>query len=721
MTLITMQEAGYEATALREADDVGDTSGHVARHECDNLCMAFVRERSVRRALELLYEPKGFMTRRPSGMPASKYSTTAAIWARLKVETFEFVKHGSTSFILRARADEESGAEFVAALKCVLLPYSSIASIADETLRYVQRYNAKDVYGRDVRHMVHVRASCERWILMDFVPGRTLAEEIQFQASEFDRVPARTLIGSRFRSLYGNVRLDILRRLGLPLLTALNELHQSGRIHEDLSPSNIMVESVTEPNGENRYEFTFIDFGRNYLYSRVTSGLEPFQGQYVAPEVRENVELKPDERWRSDAYSFGRIMISLGNVSFNDDGTVPDRFYAQSPLIARMIEDLVAARPAQRLLVFSSVGASDRPYDRLRRLLHQELDATQAAISPRGEVRHNQVPFDKDTIGGALGELIPLSREPKRRLRIFRIRREQGFIADPRRSFYARWLLGFSLVASVSCYLSGLVCLLWLLRDFGIGILNPVGEAAFKAFGLTQAWIPGIDDLRVSGYDLGNIEDNLPARIIGITFALAAGRYYQNVLGGFTTRVAATHRLPGAWRRNATEFICRIMSFWGMPLILGCNLVNVAWWPIASAIGYTGVLLSNVSASSFAYDYIARAQEKRISTVPARLRVITGLSNFRQWGPSMFFYVLIVWGFALPIYYGIFLDVYVYAIVVGLVNFGLFYIIKTGANALDIRTGLTRAVFAAERLRLIEETAVESSGSPGRNPAPVIA
>lgn len=723
ITLITMQEAGMGEGGDEQynAPEDVDVEEENPTHNCIELCTKFIGDGSVRRAVEALYEPKNYMARRMPGLDPAKYKTTVFNWNKIDLSRLSFLRHGSTSFILTSTAVDGSDNEYAAALKCVLLPYAGISSIANETLRYAEDYNANDPAGEKVRHMVRVRASSPRWILMDFVSGRTLEEEVKHQLKDSREIDVPTLLGTKKRTLYGNVRLDILRRLGLPLLTALDELHRRKRVHEDLSPTNIMVEQHTAPSGEYEYDFTFIDFGRNYLYARSVSGAEPFEGRYVAPEIRDNVALREEHRWRSDAYSFGRIMITLGDVGFNSDGTIPDRFYAQAPLIARIVEDLIDASPRQRLLVFAPVGASRRPYDALLRLLNEELDATQAAINSNPAVKKNVVPFDGETLRSAVGTLVPLSREPKKRRRIYRERKRQGLIADPRRSFYARWLLGFSFVASVSCYISAAVCLLWFLRDIGIGILNPAGELTYRLLGMDQSWIPILDDLRVDTYRLGDIGGNLPARIIGFSFALAAARYYQNILGGFTTRVASTHRLSGVWKRQGTEFMCRIMSIWGMPLILGCNLINVDWWPVASAIGYSGVLFSNLSSARFADDYIGRARTRRLSTVPVRLQKITGLDGYRQWGPSMFFYVVIVWAFALPIYYGTFKDVYVYAIVVGSVNLGLFYVIKTGANALDIRTGLTRAIFAAERLRYLQDAPERDDVQVvGHNPRPVL-
>lgn len=52
------------------------------------------------------------------------------------------------------------------------------------------------------------------------------------------------------------------------------------------------------------------------------------------------------------------------------------------------------------------------------------------------------------------------------------------------------------------------------------------------------------------------------------------------------------------------------------------------------------------------------------------------------------------------LYYHIIHDTYVYAILATLVNLFLFYMIKCGLRAPEVRIALTKACFCAERLRL---------------------
>lgn len=55
------------------------------------------------------------------------------------------------------------------------------------------------------------------------------------------------------------------------------------------------------------------------------------------------------------------------------------------------------------------------------------------------------------------------------------------------------------------------------------------------------------------------------------------------------------------------------------------------------------------------------------------------------------------------IYHGAFKDIYVYAMAVASINFFLFYVIKCGRGAAEIRVVLTRAMLASERLRHLSD------------------
>ncbi|MBW4716422.1 protein kinase domain-containing protein [Saccharothrix obliqua] len=692
ITLITMEPA-----------DAGEER---REHDCRGVCQALVRDASVRQALVELYSP---------ARDAQRHVGTE--WENVRGARFEFHRHGSTSFLLHGKPERVTARRTEFALKCVLFPYADIPVIAAKTRSYELDHNALDEHGRPVGHMVRVWASTDNWILMDFAEGRTLAEEIE----ELKRENELPVVG-RFRlrtpSPAGNVRLDLIRRIGLPLLAALAELHRTGKRHEDLSPTNVIVRRRVPDRDGRAYDLTFVDFGRNYLYSGAFGGTHTAQSVYVAPEVRANSE----DVTKADLYSLGRILIALGDVGENRDDTIPDRFYGQAPLIARVIEDLIDVRPDRRLLVFPVPIEDADVYHYLRQVLEQELDVTQAALVDDPDLRPRAVPYDRFTVFETVRTLFPASREPKRRRRVYRMRKQQGVLNDPRRSMHARWLLFFSVVSSLSYFLSFTVCVLWYLRDLGIDVLGPPIQLLLRPWDVPPGVIPFVDDLRVPGYQLGgeSVRANLPARIIGLSFALASVRYYQNILGGVTTLVARSPALPGAPLRIAAEVAIRLMAPWAVWLILWVNLVDASAWPWGTAIGYSGVVFSNLLCAAFATRYLALARKNRLSTVPPEHQKLIGLDGFRQWGPTITLYSVTVWIFAYLIVNGTLHDTYVYALSVALVNVGVFYVLKTGINAMDVRTGLNRCFLAAERLRYEAEAGYRPKPRPvAVRPVPV--
>lgn len=701
ITLITIEEGASSSSGfINDAPD-GESRGAagnhaMGRHNCERTCRALTRIPSARSVLLDLYAPDESSSVQVSA-ENHEQKETVKTWKLLLASSLEFHRHGSTSFIVRGLFEWPRRNKI--ALKCVLLPYSNVPVIASKTESYATDHDSKVDKDRSVPHMVEVWASTTRWILMDFVDGVTLSEEIE----ELKQKLPRSGRGRRVQKvpLTGNVRLDLIRILGLPLLGALGKLHSAGRRHEDLSPTNIIVQRRAPVDDRYGYDITFIDFGRNYLHTGVVGGHEGPDATFVAPEVRSN----DDDAPRADLYSLGRILIALGDVGQNRDGTIPDRFYGQAPLVARVIEDLIDEEPKRRLLVFCAESKPGDLYGCLQEVLKQELDVTQAELEPSKGLREYAVPCEKKAFGSLLTALFSRSLEWQKRLRIYNTRSGQGVLSDPRRSMHARLLLVFSLLAAANYFITASVCILWFWRDLGIDILSPLIQVVLRLVGVDANGVPIIDGLRQPDYQLGQVVDNLPARIVGLSFALAGARYYQNVLSGLTTRVARSPTLDGVTSRIVTEVAMRSMAVWSSWLILACNLVQVRWWALATAIGYTGVLIANVSSARFATKYLNMARGYKLSTVPPSHQKITGLDGYQQWGSSMFLYTIIVWLFAALIHAGVLEDDHVYATLVALVNVGLFYIIKTGANALDIRTGLNRCFLAAERIRYEKDKA----------------
>jgi hypothetical protein len=196
----------------------------------------------VRSALKELYRPE-------HGTPA------AATWEDINFGSLTFHRLGTTSFILEGKEErEDEGTRKRLALKCVLYPYTKLTPIAEATRDYAARFGVQDA-----KYLISVWASTDKWIVMDFVEGDTLAEFV-------DKERRKPLGGRR-------LRLDLLDQLGLPLFRALEELQRRlgdkpyGDVaHQDLSPTNVIVQG-RDPDDPSRYTLKLIDLGRNYYGS----------------------------------------------------------------------------------------------------------------------------------------------------------------------------------------------------------------------------------------------------------------------------------------------------------------------------------------------------------------------------------------------------------------------------------------------------------------------
>jgi hypothetical protein len=115
--------------------------------------------------------------------------------------------------------------------------------------------------------------------------------------------------------------------------------------------------------------------------------------------------------------------------------------------------------------------------------------------------------------------------------------------------------------------------------------------------------------------------------------------------------------------------------------------------------------LTNWACRRFARKSIdeVRSGEFKLTTVPSGK--IPGLESCYVWTPSMGFFVVFVWVCALLIDSGRLRDVCFYMSVVAAVDIGLFYLVKRGRHGAEVRGGLTRAFFAAERVRRLAERA----------------
>lgn len=655
-------------------------------HDCRGLCAAMLAEAPVRAAIRTMYAPDAYLV--PELAELAPDRTSRLEWDRIDFDTLRFHRHGTTSFILTGLPrDAVQGQRRPLALKCIVYPYLRVPSIVRATREYLSRFGTLRA---DVEHVAGVWASSHSWILMDYVAGETLAEHL-------DR---RLGLGGDEPGPAGAIRIDLLAELGRQLFVAMTDLDRAGLRHHDLSPSNIIV--AHRPDRDSP-RFVLVDLGVNHLYTHAMPGLDGPDSVFVAPEVRAG-----DEGARtSDLYSVGQLLIAFSGGPDLADGQVPDRFYAETPVLARFVEDLVGREPGHRLLIFTP--DPDRPlYPQLRTVFDEELTAVAASRPARS--------LPGGRLVNQLADLVrPLAGAPGRQRRIWRIRRTQQLYRDPRRSMYARWLLFWSWLSASAWYLGSAILITWWLRDLSWDWGNQAIALWQRAAGTPADEFPYLDALRAPDYPVADPLGNLPVRIVGLSFLLVGARYYQNLFAGLTPLVAGLDQGRLSWSALLAEVFIRLQSVAALVFVLPPTLIQRDWWPIFTAIGITVSFLTNWSCLSFARAALRQANDRGLSTVPARR--VASLEAFADWTPSAGFYAAGCWVIGLFIYVGFVGDVFVYAGAVAAINVVLFYLIKcSGGGATDVRVGLGRAFLAAERVRLLAAVAAEPAG-----PAPDLA
>ncbi|MFE2719381.1 lipopolysaccharide kinase InaA family protein [Streptomyces mirabilis] len=697
LTLLTLQDAEARQhldIATRVPQDLKAQKEQEEREAKADLLLGLP---AVCEALRIMYKPPlpERLAHKPKpgeedGDAYASYQRSLEAWQDLDFERMRLLRFGTTSIVLTAHRKDggRTSRENPLVLKCVLLPYAQVPAISQATFAYQEKYSPLSASpAAQVSHTstVEVHASACTWILMDLAPGRTLHDVL---TDDYPGLPddSPTLEGVVPRPLLqpeARPQFELLPHVVPPLLRALGELHTAGLCHADLNPRNIIVEAQPPDDGS-EWRMRFIDLGRNHLQGRTSTGTQRMDELYAAPELRAGET--PDAH--ADLYSLGQIIIGTCGIDRNPDGTAPDAFYAVTPTLARLVEDLIDPSPNQRLLLFPEAAELLRqpapeqssPHELLCTIFEREFQALVAAEGqPMGDDARRWV--------RAVRLLAPMAGSPRRQLRLRTCRRQQieqaardTDNAPERRSLardlkQAEWLTTWAWLSGTMWLICLATVVLLVLYDLGTPLPLPHAVAEAQHTSTRAA--------------------RLAARMTGITFALCAVKYYQSIYAGLSCRwpgkpatLGRTGRVAEYWvRANAL-----IVGF----LVVPINLLAPQLWTIGSAVGITSAFCVNVYGYRYAHQAAVRAREKGIGTI-AQPEKITGLSKYEMWGHSMLIYVAIVWVFAVLLGRGVLLDILAYASVVSGINVGLFYIVKCSVGARDVRIALTRCYLAAER------------------------
>ncbi|MDA1360596.1 hypothetical protein O1R50_13245 [Glycomyces luteolus] len=680
LTLISMHRSdrmryhgeAYEAVAI---------SGQ----STDALCTVLVADPRVQGAIKRLYAPS-----------PQKGRKAATVWGRVDFNTVAFHRGGTTSFILTVDTVPQPGVRTSKyALKCLIYPYLRNPAIVKATNDYDKVFGGER--GGD-SPLVAVWASHDSWIMMEFLEGDTLADKLREIAN--GRKDPRS-------ELLRPVDIEQLRALGTLLLNAMTALAEEVGHHNDLTPSNIIVQ---KENGA-PVRIKLIDLGVNFLHTRTLVGAESRESVYIAPEVKATGKGGD----LADLYSVGMVLIAIGGIPHSAPGTVPDQFYVASVGLARLLEDLVDADPKQRLAV-SGIDPGRGRFAEIRDLFECEIEVLEAA-----EKNKPKTPYQR------LKNLLPGVNAVNRQREIWKVRRRQAKRIDkrkhPMRAHHlrqARGLKRWAVACALISWATLALILTWWSRDldffwqakwveYANGLLNRSGDQS----------VPFLDDFRASDYPIPDAWGNLPVRIVALSYAIPGLRLYMNIFADMTPRSAIRRRGWKGVRTAAASFMMRGSAVYPSVYILLPTLVQRKWWFLFSPLGVITVATLITACLWFALDSNARARAwdggKGLSTVP-KGEIMT-LQRLVSWQPTAWLYALTVVVIGIFLYNDRLQDELMYAIAIALINIGIQTFKNTGSDAPYVRAGLARAILAAERLDVLEEREAKAKAA-GKAPKP---
>jgi hypothetical protein len=607
---------------------------------------------------------------------------------------------GTTSFLLRCRSKSIDAAG-PSALKCLLYPYMRLGAVVEATKRYADTYKSADP--STTRHMVRVYRSTAQWVWMEFITGRTLSEALRAEALLDESPPT-------------GLRSDRLRRYGLPVLQALHDVPSS---HLDLSPSNIMVRDTGDTESQQmNADIVLIDFGENHLLTQnVASGrISSETARYVAPELLES-RSRGGSTGYEDVYSVGQILLELAGYDEADGGYIPTRLYKDTPLIGRLIEDLLDREPGNRLLLsgldLTPPIEGDRRetmYADLRRRLTQALTAHNVmakvtpTLAPKDRAGSGWVGRSWAALSSLATSLVLIFGTVAKPLQ-FRKIMKQGDEVGTEYGVFFRWAMACSTTSAI-----GLFLIIAQLRNatqrvgFVPGLSTVLhGTPPFvDPSALLHHYAP-----LPRGFPPG--WDVLPALLVALTFAVTATRYYLEIFSMLTVR-----RMRLTIGRRIVELLTRMMSL-GTILVVPATIFLRNQWLIFWGAAMLFIVANNLANWALASSLVARGSAE-FSTI-RKSDLADSVDTYAEWWKLMLYYGAFLCALGVLVDLGVLKDLVLYAVLAIAVNMLGLYRGNCGKKAPGLRAALSRAWATGERLEALHRRAA-SSGQPNQAGAP---
>jgi serine/threonine protein kinase len=588
----------------------------------------------------------------------------------------ELHRVGTTSLILKCptRPKSETDKPRVVALKCLLPRYHKVRAITASTEAYEAEHSL------ELSGIPYVYHSTPLTIAMDFIEGPTLAEVLADRAVPDDRsVEEQT----RERALY-DTDIEFIREIGLAICEKLSELiAHGGRHHLDLSPSNIiLVNGPSEP-----VRIALIDFGHNFAISERVGTSAAFRraSLYVDPELLDNPSL---DDWRCDVYSLGVILLEAAakrKVQREDLAAELDRLWQGerpwdgAPGLARAIEELIDRDPNQRLALMKQVDEVVDPYAYLRKLILQETEVL--------EIYESRTTAHGFGLLRGIG-LLRLINNPQLK-NLFEVAKQ---VEEPVDDAYADFpALAKWAVVAMGCWVVALgTFVTYTLADLGWAAVVP--------------WVTQLSDAVHARFEVGEFWENLPGRLVAISFSLTAVTYYVN---NFST--LSPKRL-GVRIGDASEVAMRATSLGLVFPIMWAMVYAPHAWPLCSAIGTMLVVVNNF----FALRIAIRGNRVgwRFSTRRAvGDRFITDV--FKEWWVLMGAYSVSMFAIGVLLMTGLAHDETIFAVLVIVINVAKMYRLNCVETAPQVRGSLSRDILTLRRADELEARGVPAPVDAG--------
>lgn len=299
--LITLEALAESDKRRNESRSTTSAVFNYRDHDCRHVCGALISDPAIQQAIKVVYETHSDYTSR------AKNTITDGLddWRELDFDSLAFHRHGTTSIILRVRGEGQK----LRALKLILFPFMRFQAIKRETSEYGIHYNPEipkatpskvAPLGEDMSEgissgdlvyeqidenqsgVVQVLASSERWILMKYIDGMTLAElmarpellEAKIQTlNDYDSgnqtfsqiliqrlnrftTDELTRAGLANRELVAHLGLDALLRIDRELSKKYPDRHKKNQLWERIPVVRKVMKLLRKKKAENRLGIT---------------------------------------------------------------------------------------------------------------------------------------------------------------------------------------------------------------------------------------------------------------------------------------------------------------------------------------------------------------------------------------------------------------------------------------------------------------------------------